>query len=317
MPVDIKSRIVRSGDVDVRIEGRLLKTARLNDEYYVSAGDPGRLVESLKACSAHADLVTFVQDLDEPAARFDHSMSWDAMAVLPLTTYQHWFDKQIKFKPRNKLRKALKSGVETRLLPFTDELVLGIMSIYNETPLRQGKRNWHFGKDFVTVECEHATFIDRSEFIGAFWGNELIGFAKVTHSKNYSIIMNIVAKVAQRDKAPMNALLAKTIELVTARGIPLLNFGVWGRRGLNDFKVANAFECRAIPRYHVPLTRKGELAMRFGLHRRLKDRLPETWIVNAANLRARWNEWLYCKFAALRAHRIAGAEPSVPGKNEP
>jgi hypothetical protein len=30
-----------------------------------------------------------------------------------------------------------------------------------------------------------------------------------------------------------------------------------------------------------------------GLHRSLKERLPEPWIVAAADLRARWNEWRY------------------------
>ena len=165
------------------------------------------------------------------------------------------------------------------------------MEIYNETPIRQGKRNWHFGKDFETLKREHATFLDRSDFIGAYVGDEMIGFAKVTHAENYSIIMNIVAKVSHRHMAPANGLIAKTIELVAARKIGLLNYGVWGRRGLSDFKVSSAFECFSVPRYYVPLTLRGRLALKLGLHLQLKERLPESWIVKAADLRARWNEW--------------------------
>jgi len=293
------TRIIPVDGVDLRVQGRLLRTAQLNDEFYVSAGEPSEFMARMKHCRVGADIFTFVQELHDLEAHHPHRTSWDEMAVLPVSTYEHWFDKQIKFKPRNKLRKAWKSGVETRVLSLDDTLVRGIMDIYNETPLRQGKRNWHYGKDFDTVKREHSTFLDRSEFIGAYFMGELIGFAKVTHSPQYSIIMNIVAKVSQRDKAPMNALIAKTVELVAARNIPLLNYGVWGRRGLNDFKVANAFECMAVPRYHVPLTRRGELALKLDLHRSLKERLPEAWIVKLANTRARWNEWRVAKLAAL------------------
>jgi hypothetical protein len=308
------ARIIPLGGVDLRVHGRLLRTAQLNDEFYVSPGDPSEFMARMKHQRVGADVFTFVQELHDREvhhAQHPHRVSWDEMAVMPVSTYAHWFDKQIKFKPRNKLRKAWKSGVETRVLSLDDTLVRGIMDIYNETPLRQGKRNWHYGKDFDTVKREHATFLDRSEFIGAFFMNELIGFAKVTHSPNYSILMNIVAKVSQRDKAPMNALVAKTVEQVAARNIPLLNYGVWGRRGLNDFKVANAFECMAVPRYHVPLTRRGELALKLELHRSLKERMPEAWIIKLADTRARWNEWRVAKLAALHVGRPAAPKAAA------
>jgi hypothetical protein len=287
--------------IDLKVHGRLLKTAQLNDEYYVGVPDAAALIAQLKLppSSVGADVFTFVQDLHDREPHFSHLLSWDQMAVLPLTTYAHWFDKQLTFKPRNRLRKAWKSGVEVRVVDFTDDFVRALMVIYNETPLRQGKRNWHYGKDFDTVKREHATFLERSEFIGAYVGDELVGFAKLTHSAQHSIVMNMVAKVSHRDKAPTNALLAKAIEQVTARHIPLLNFGVWGRRGLNEFKLANAFECALIPRYHVPLTLKGAWALKLNLHRGVKERLPEEWIVKLADTRARWNEWRHRQLAAL------------------
>lgn len=284
-------------NMDVKVDGFFLKTAQLNDEYYVSILDPVVFIAKLKAAGIKADLFTFVQELHDLTPKYDYYRELDDMAVLPLTTFDNWINKQITFKPRNKIRKALKHGVETRVVDFSDELLLGIMEIYNETPIRQGKRNWHYGKDFETLKREHTTFLDRSEFIGAYFEGELIGFVKVTHTKHYSIIMNIVAKIAQRDKAPTNALIAKTIELVTAKNIPLLNYGVWGRRGLNDFKTASAFECFQVPRYYLPLTLKGRLALKLKLHRGLKEYLPESWIIKAASLRTKWNEWKYGKMA--------------------
>jgi hypothetical protein len=275
---------------DVIIDGRFLKTAQLRDEYYVPLSDPAIVLSELARFHGSADVFTFVQELHETKPKFPFHREFDRMAVLPLTTYDAWFNKQINFKPRNKIKKALKSGIEVEVVPFSDNLVHGIRAIYNESPLRQGKRNWHYQKDFETVKREHATFLDRSEFISVRFKGELIGFAKVTHSQNYSILMNIVAKIAHRDKAPTNALIDKTVKLCTDRGIPLLNYGVWGRRGLNDFKVASGFTCLEVPRYFIPLTLKGRLALKLKLHRELKNYLPESWILFAAEARRRWNE---------------------------
>ncbi len=288
--------------IDVTVRGRWLKTAQLTDEYYVGVPDAAALTAEIRRQRQFmgVDVFTFVQALHDREAHLPHVLTWDAMAVLPLSTYAHWFDRQLTFKPRNRLRKALKNGVQTRVVAFTDDLIRAVMVIYNETPLRQGKRNWHFGKDFDTVKREHATFLERSEFIGAYFDDELIGFAKLTYSAHDCIVMNMVAKLSHRDKAPTNALLAKAVEQVTARRIALLNFGVWGRRGLNEFKVANAFECALVPRYHVPLTLKGALALKLNLHRGLKERLPERWTVKLADARARWNGWRYRQSAAIQ-----------------
>ncbi|MBC7662979.1 MAG: hypothetical protein H7276_04140 [Caulobacter sp.] len=307
--------IISAGGLDIKVAGRLLRTAHLNDEYYVGAADPATLIAELKHRRV-ADVFTFVQDLHDPKPRFEHRMSWDKMAVLRLDTYAHWFDKQIKFKPRNRLRKAWKAGVDTRMLDFSDDLVRSIMEIYNETPLRQGKRNWHYGKDFDTVKREHATFLERSEFIGAWFKDELVGFAKITHGDRSSIIMNIVAKMSARDMSPMNALIAKSVECAAARSSALLNYGVWGRRGMNEFKVAQAFECLEVPRYHVPLTAKGAWALKHDLHRGLKERMPEAWIVKLADTRARLNGWLHRTDAAPRPPQAATAKAGAPADTE-
>lgn len=309
--------LIKVENLDVKVGGRFLKTACLNDEYYLPVADPATFIPKLKAAGVKADLFTFVQELHDRTPKYEYHREMDDMAVLPLTTFDHWFNKQITFKPRNKIRKALKNGVETRVVEFTDELLRGIKEIYDETPLRQGKRNWHYQKEFETLKREHSTFLDRSEFIGAYFQGELIGFVKVTHAKNYSIIMNIVSKVAAREKAPTNALITKTIELVTARNIPLLNYGVWGRRGLNDFKTASAFECYQVPRYYVPLTLKGRLALKLKLHRGLKERLPENWIIKLAEWRTKWNERKYGKGTPVPKPAATGAvDTAKPAESE-
>jgi hypothetical protein len=308
--------LIKVENLNVKVGGRFLKTACLNDEYYVPIADPAAFILKLKAAGVKADLFTFVQELHDRTPKHGFALHWDELAVLTLTTYEHWWKKQIKDKTRNMVRRAQKMDVELRVAPFDDDLIRSIKSIYDETPFRQGKRNWHYQKDLATLRREHATFLDRSEFIGAYCRGELIGFAKVTHAPQYSILMNIVAKVAARDKAPTNALIAKTIELVAARNIALLNYGVWGRRGLNDFKTSSAFECCRVPRYYVPLTPKGRLALALKLHRDVKEHLPESWIAQLSEWRMQWNKRKYSTAPAKPALETGSpsAAKSVQGE---
>ncbi|HZI31092.1 MAG TPA: hypothetical protein VFF11_02055 [Candidatus Binatia bacterium] len=276
-------------DKSVVVVGRLLKTLRLRDEYYEPLDAPARFVAAVQAGRTGADFLTFVQEINDPTPRCPFHHEYDHLAVLPLSTYEHWANHQISAKAKNKLRKAVKNGVEARLVEFNDELVRAIMSVYNECPVRQGQPNHHFGKDFATVKREHATFLDRSDFIAAFCRGEIVGFAKVTHVKETSVFMNILSMVSQRDKAPTNALMAKTVEICTARNSRFLNYSTWGRReGLNEFKESQGFQRFEIPRYFVPLTLKGKIALKLRLHRNPADYLPAGWVERALKLQSRW-----------------------------
>lgn len=286
------------GGVAVSVTGRLVKTITLRDEYYLTVDDPKTLAGEISESCVRADLFSFVGTFDSEVPRQEYVHEMDELAVLPLSTYANWFDNQIRYRARNKFRKALKGGVQTRVVPFTDELLEGIRLVYDESPLRQGKKNRHYGKDLETLRREHSTFLDRSEFIGAYYGEELVGFAKVTYCGSAAIIMNFMGKIAYRDKCANNALLAKVIELVTVRNVRHLNYGIWGRRGLNEFKASSGFECHRVPRYFVPLTGLGKLAIALKLHRGLRSRIPEPWIIRAAEWRDRLNALFYNRAAA-------------------
>jgi hypothetical protein len=191
------------------------------------------------------------------------------------------------------VRKAQKSGVEVRDVPFSDELIAGIKEIYDESPLRQGKPFSHYQKDLITLKNEHITYLERSQFIGAYHQEELIGFIKLVHDDGISHLMQIISKIGQRSKAPTNALLAKAVEICAERNIRYLHYGVWSKRGLGDFKKHHAFERLDLARHYVPLTTKGRVVLALKLHRRLFDRLPESWIDIVLGLRNRWNAYRY------------------------
>jgi len=288
---------------DIQIKGRLLRIARLDADKYQFMDDPEPMLNSLKQCGVRIDLFTFTQRLPETSRKYAYPMEWDNLAVLPVSTFDHWWTHQIRFKARNKAKQAEKRGVTFREVPFDKALVEGIWKIYNECPVRQGKPFRHFGKDLETVHKEEATYLDSSIFIGAFLGDSLIGFVKLVSDETgtQAGLMNIVSMIQHRDKAPTNALVAQAVRTCAERGIPYLVYSsfAYGKKqkdSLSDFKEANGFERVDLPRYYVPLTRVGSAALRLGLHHRVVDRLPEPV---AAKVREFRNAWYNRKFQAV------------------
>jgi hypothetical protein len=277
----------------VNVEGVIFRVARLRDEPYVCVQDPTAFVDAVKHASASIDIVSFMQSIGDRVPRYSYHLDYENLAVLPVTSYEHWWKRQIKDKTRNMVRKAQKGGINLRTCEFNDDFVRAIMGIYNESAVRQGKPFKHYGKDFDTVKAEHLTFIETSDFIGAFDGPELIGFAKLVHGKGASSLMQIISKIGFRDKAPTNALVAKAVEICSERGIPYLHYGIWSRRGLGDFKKHHGFVCFEVPRYFVPITLKGKLALRLRLYRRIVQVVPPRLLDGIISLRNSWNTYRY------------------------
>ena len=76
------------------------------------------------------------------------SRACSPLVAIRISTFAEWFEKKIHPNVRNKIRKADKQGIKVRIEPFNNRLVLGIMDIYNESQVRQGRRFTYFGKDF-------------------------------------------------------------------------------------------------------------------------------------------------------------------------
>jgi hypothetical protein len=280
---------------DVRVEGRLIRIGRPHGDKYRFLGNPEPILVGLRNCGTRVDLFTFMQRLPETSLKYSYPCERDNLAVLPVSTFEHWWTDQLDNKTRNMVRKAERKGVVLREVPFDEVLVQGIWAIYNESPLRQGKRFPHFGKDIETIRKEEATFLDSSIFIGAYVDGNLIGFVKLVmdETRTQAGLMNIVAMVLHRDKAAANALIAQAVRSCANRGISHLvysNFayGKKQRDSLSDFKANNGFGRIDLPRYYVPLTRVGWLAFRLGLHRRIADHLPQSIVTKARELRSAW-----------------------------
>jgi hypothetical protein len=199
--------------------------------------------------------------------------SQDNVALLQITSYKEWLEKVGK-KTRNMIRKAEKSGVTVQVVEPNEKLAEGIWRIYNETPIRQGRAFSHYGQSLDSVKGTVLHAKD-STFIGAYFGGELVGFIQLVYGDRIAVMAQILSMQAHWDKAVNNAVMAKAVEVCADKKVPWLMYGRMGNHpSLDTFKTSNGFNKRELTRYYVPLTKKGRLAIKLGLHRDAKDSLP-------------------------------------------
>jgi len=273
---------------DVTVTGRLVREARLQEEWFEDVENPDALIASLKAGSPKADIFTFWQRLPDVTPRYSYYREADDIAVLRITSYDDWWSNQLKSRVRGLIRKSAKQGVEVREAEYTDDFVRGMTSIFNETPIRQGRRFWHYGKDFETVKRQFSRYLFREKLIGAYVGDELIGFMMIGFAGHYAVTGQIISKIAHRDKGPNNALMAKAVEMCAREQVPYLVYLNWSTGSLSEFKRRNGFERTSLPRYYVPLTARGELALRLGVHKGFRRLIPESTQAQLKQLRTKW-----------------------------
>jgi hypothetical protein len=202
------------------------------------------------------------------------SKTEDNVALLPVTTYDEWW-RNIGKKTRNMVRKAEKSGVKTEVAEPSEKLAQGIWKIYNETPIRQERAFPHYGTSLQTV-TRGVLSAQNGTFIGAFLQDELVGFIQLVYGDKIAIISQILALQEYSDKAVNNALIAKAVEVCAAKQVGWIMYGRIGNHpSLDRFKESNGFAKFPLTRYYVPITKKGRIAVKLGLHRELKDALPQ------------------------------------------
>src|SRR5262249_30626585 len=132
------------------VSAGFIRIASIEHEWEEDLENPAEFVDKVKRLGLTADLFTFWQKVPDAEPQYPYYMEWDNMALIPIKDFNYWWEKQIDAKSRNMVRKGEKKGVIIKEVNYTDKLVQGIMHIYNESPVRQGKPFWHYGKDFET-----------------------------------------------------------------------------------------------------------------------------------------------------------------------
>jgi hypothetical protein len=251
------------------------KVARDVKEYQRSVVPKSELVEKLRR--KNVDIFTFIErrwccPIESPSASWVRAE--DNIGLLTVTSYDEWLN-LIGKKTRNMIRKAEKSGIRTQVAEPNEKLAEGIFGIYNETPIRQERAFPHYGVSLQNVDKEVRSS-KNCIYVGAYLDDELVGFVQLVHGDKIIIISQILSMQRHRDKAVNNNLVAKAIEVSAHMHFEWVMYGRMGNHpSLDYFKFSNGFKKFRLTRYYVPLTSKGKIAVRLGLHRELKDVLPQ------------------------------------------
>jgi hypothetical protein len=279
------------------VRGNQIKTAVIYNEEWLETelADPARYIRSLKDRGSNrvsADIFSFAQKLPNSKPRYDYAMEFESIAATSSSSFSTWWE-GLPQETRKNVRRSQKKGVVVSVKKLDDDLIHGILDVNNDNPVRQGRPNVHFGKSFEEVKKDHESFPERSDYICAHVGGELIGFLKLVYRTDVASVLQLLPKASQQDKRPANALLAKAVELCEAKGMSHLiygNFNYGNKRDspLREFKIRNGFGEMLMPRYYVPLTPWGSLCMKLNIHRGLLSVLPHTVITLGVDMRAKW-----------------------------
>jgi hypothetical protein len=106
----------------------------------------------------------------------------------------------------------------------------------------------------------------------------------------FALTGQIISSLKHRDKSPNNALIAKAVDVCAAQGKTQLVYLFWSDDSLAEFKRRCGFEPVRVPRYWVPLTWRGRLALATGLHRGWKSLVPPRVKAVLKGWRRRWHE---------------------------
>jgi len=289
-------------NIEFVITGKLIKVASIKDELWIekhfTQKEIDALLQEIKHRKLKAAIFTFCQDLPDTQPKFNYPMEWDNFAAIEISTYDNWWMKKLPQVTRKSVRRGYKRGVEVRVSEFDDKLVEGIVNIYNETPVRQGRKFPHYGADFDYVKKGNASYLNSSDFICAYHQETLIGFIKLVYIGSVAQIMQIISMNKHQDKRTTNILIAKAVEICVEKKMRYFIYGkyIYGNKGespITIFKERNGFEMIQYPRYYIPLSAVGKLAVKFKLYQGLDSFIPKKLLIFLLNLRARWYQKQY------------------------
>lgn len=279
------------------VTGRLVRKGIIHAEEWLETEveDPEACIRSLKAQQSpawRADIFTFLQKVPATLPKYDYPMEKHSVAAVRITSFKEWWDR-LPQETRKNVRRSQKRGVVITVKRFDNDLISGIIEVNNDSPVRQKLPFAHYGKTFEQVRRDQSSFLDRSDFICAYLGSQLIGFIKLVYRGQVASILQMLPRATYYDKRPANALIARAVELCEARGVSYLTYGMfnYGNKrdsSLREFKIRNGFEEICVPRFFVPLTPWGSLCVKMKLHRGLHGILPEYVIRAGVSARAKW-----------------------------
>jgi hypothetical protein len=226
------------------------------------------------------DLFTFVHRtflFESANVVYPFRREFENIAILQINSYDEWWKKTIKKRERQSVNKSIKVGVEVKETEVNYDFLKGVQRIYNETPFREGRRYSGYGQSIEVLKKKFEDIGD-SDIIGAYLNRQLIGLLWVTYGDRAAMFRSFVSLLEHRDKCPNNALISEAVRRCDKRHFQFLVYG--NKYGflpsLDRFREHQGFQKFPLPRYYVPLTTAGQLAIKLGVHRKIEYMLPMT-----------------------------------------
>ena len=262
--------------ITLKLEKRFFYVqAKYSIEYLFDANITRDLMAKLE--KDNVDIFTFVERsfLYPPKKySFFNAEVSESIAILTINSFDHWWSKQIDKKTRNMIRKAEKTGVVVKLVTIDDKFIKGAQMIYNETPIRQGRRYEGYGLRLADVRKKFENLQD-SEILGAYIGQELIGLLWLAYGDSVARVRSFVSLVKERNRAPNNMLMSEGVRRCSDLGYHFIVYEKMGfLPGLDAFKLQNGFRRFSVSRYYVPLTYKGMLVLKLKIYKEIQYSLP-------------------------------------------
>jgi hypothetical protein len=296
---------LRVNDKSIVTKGKWIRTACIHAEEWLDTPveNPKLCIKALseeRSEDLRADIFTFCQKLPDTQPLYSYPMEWESVAAIRVKSFNDWWE-GLPQKARKNARRSQKRGVSVEVKSLDAKLIEDLVALNNDCPVRQGKAFTHFGKTFEQVQKDQQDFLDRCDYICAYFNEELIGMVKLIYRGDVASILFFLPKASHSDKRPSNALIAKVVARCEEKKIQYLTYGLfnYSRResSLREFKMRTGFEEVLVPRYFVPLTLKGRVAVLLKLYRGPVGLLPTSVVKLLMKIRS--------KFYSLDADRIS------------
>jgi hypothetical protein len=247
--------------------------AKCSIEYIHDVDITGDLLIDLK--ERGVDLFSFVQrSFLGFEQRYSFPVEDESISLLKIDSFDHWLRFQIRSYERNRIRRAERKGIVIKLAEINGNFIRNSQRIYNETPIRQGRRYTGYGLSLAAIR-EKFSNLSKSEVLGAYYNSELVGLLWMVYGDRVARIKSFVSLISHRDKSPNNALMAEAVKRCSEKSFRFIIYEKMGYLpSLDSFKIHNGFRECLVPRYYVPLSRKGMLAIKLRVHKEVQYSLP-------------------------------------------
>src|SRR5262249_25774574 len=147
------------------------------------------------------DVFSFTQKPPDTAPKFNYKVERASVAALTYRNFNEWWE-GLPQETRKNVRRSQKRGVTVEIADMSDRVIQGIVELNNEAPIRQGRAFTHYGKSFEQVKKDYSSFLDRSDLICAYSGDEMIGMLKLIYRKEIASVLQLLVKTSHYDKRP-------------------------------------------------------------------------------------------------------------------